>query len=103
MSNKKMIFRPLDSLELVMWEKTMMPESVIVKGNDGKSSFSKTGKVLEYTTYSFRDSFGDKFVFTSKNNDWRTLEGEQVIISLDLKFDEFKRKTKISLSDVVKA
>jgi len=88
---------------LLMWEKTLMPVSVIEKDATGKTSFKKTGEKVEMTTYTLRDGFGDKIVLLSKENSFRTLEGEKVKILMEVKRDEFKNKNKLSLSEIKKA
>jgi len=96
-----MIFIPQSkNVSMIMWEKTMLPDSVRSVDEKGKTVFTKTGTKTEYTTYTFRDSFGDKLVFTSKNNSYRTWEGKKVIIALEVNFDEFNRKNKVSLNSV---
>jgi len=80
-----------------------MKESVASKDKDGKTVFTKTDKDLEYTTYTFRDFVGEKLIFMSKNNNFRTLEGEDVIITLNIKFDEFKRRNQYQLTNIEKA
>jgi len=99
-----MIFKTanLQNVKLVMFERTMMPESTM-KEVDGKKSFVKTGNEVEMTTYTFRDGMGDKFVTMSKDNSYRTLEGEMVDIELDIKLNEFTRKAQIKLAAVRKA
>lgn len=96
-----MIFKTasLQNVKLVMFERTMMPESTM-KEVDGKKSFVKTGSEVEMTTYTFRDGMGDKFVTLSKNNDYRSLEGKLVDIELDIKLNEFTRKPQLKLASV---
>lgn len=84
---------------MVMFERTMMPESTM-KEVDGKKSFVKTGGEVEMTTYTFRDGMGDKFVVMSKDNSYRTLEGKLVDVELDIKMNEFTRKSQIKLASV---
>lgn len=93
----------LDSLKLVMFERTLMPESIKSKDEKGKTIFTKTDKEVEYTTYLFRDSFGDVLKFTSKNNDYRSLEGEYVNIVIDIAFNDFQKKNSLKLVSVSKA
>jgi len=99
-----MIFKTanLQNVKLVMFERTMMPESTM-KEVDGKKSFVKTGNEVEMTTYTFRDGMGDKFVTMSKDNSYRSLEGEMVDISVELKHNSFTNKTQTSLASVAKA
>jgi len=83
-----------------MWERTEMPAS---NYDQESKKFIKTGGVMEMTTYTFRDGFGDKLVFLSKNGDYRKLEGSVVDITLDVKLDEFTKKVRTKLLDVVPA
>lgn len=84
----------MNEVTLVMWEKTEMDES---NYNRETKKFDKTGKKVEMTTYVFRDTMGEKLVFLSKDNNSRALEGTLVDIELDVKLDEFTKKTKVSL------
>ena len=74
----------------------MMPESTMVE-KDGKKQFVKTGNEVEMTTYIFTDTFGDKLVILSKDNNFRTLEGEEVVITLKIEFNDFAKKNRVSL------
>jgi len=86
-------------LELVMWEKVDMPDSVY---NKEKKAFEKTGKFIERTSYTFRDEFGDKIVFFGDNN-YREYERQGVDIDVKLSYDDYNRKIKVSLASVRKA
>lgn len=88
---------------LKMWDKVQMPDSDIGKDEKGKTIFTKNGKMVEMTSYTFRDGFGDKLVFTTKNNDFRVLEGKQVNLILDVKLDDFTKKIKTALVGVTEA
>ena len=90
----------LNNVKMLMWEKTLMKESVMSKDKDNKTIFTKTDKELEYTSYTFRDITGDKVIFMSKNNTFRDLEGKECNIEISITFDEFKRKNRIGLSSV---
>lgn len=90
----------LENVELVMWEKTMMPESVMSKDEKGKTVFTKTGVKNEYTKYIFRDLVGDKLVFVSKVNDYRNLERKRVDLEIDLSHDDFSGRNKIALKSI---
>jgi len=90
-------------VKMLMWEKTLMKESVMSKDKDNKTIFTKTAKDIEHTTYTFRDITGDKVIFLSKNNTFRDLEGKECNIEIGITFDEFKRKNRIGLSSVEKA
>jgi len=89
----------VEDVKLVMWEKVDMPESVAGKDVAGKTVFNKTGKTIEMTNYIFRDGFGEKLVAMSKDNAYRTLEGEMVDIAVDIQFNDFTKKNKVSLVD----
>jgi len=88
-----------DVVELKMWEKTMLPESEMVEVN-GKKAFKKTGKEVEMTTYTFRDSFGDVLVMLSDINTFRALEGEKVNIETEIVFNTFKNQNRVKLANV---
>jgi len=92
----------INDLKLVMFERTLMPESIMKKDDKGKTVFEKTGQKTEMTTYTFRDGFGEKLVFLSKENGYRSLEGETVDIELEVSYDEFNRKSKVALISVEK-
>jgi len=85
-------------VKMVMWEKTEMPESIMSKDKEGKTVFTKTEKVLEMTTYIFRDIVGEKLVILSKDNGFRTMEGKDVKITLDVVFNDFQKKNRVTLS-----
>ena len=87
-------------VKLVMFEKTELPDSDI-KEVDGKKVFIKNGKVTEYTTYTFRDMVGDKYIAVSKNNDYRIHEGKFCIITVDVVHNDFTRKTAVRLISCV--
>jgi len=89
----------IKNVELVMWEKTDMPES---KYDEATKKYVKTGNKTERTTYTFRDEFGSKLVFLG-NNDYRQYERKPVDIDLELSYDDYNRKNKISLKGVRKA
>lgn len=89
-------YSDLDNVKLVMFERTMLPESVSSKV-DGKTIFTKTGKEIEHTTYTFRDSFGDKLILLSLNSDYRAFEGECVDITISVTYNEFQKKNLVKL------
>lgn len=86
----------IEKLELVMWEKVDMPESIY---NKDKKIFEKTGKTTERTQYTLRDEFGDKLVFIGDNS-FRDLERERVSLQVKLSYDEFARRIKVSLNSI---
>lgn len=92
----------LQKVKLVMFEKTMMKDSEM-KEVDGKKVFVKNGQETEFTTYTFRDSFGEKLVILSKENSYRALEGETVDIEVEIVYNEFGRKNRVSLASVKKS
>jgi len=92
-----------NELKLVMFERTMMPESIMSKDDKGKTIFTKTDKEVEFTTYLLRDSFGDVLKFVSKNNDYRIFEGEFVDIILDITFNDFQKKNILKLEKISKS
>jgi len=100
-----MIFKAdaIQKVKLMLWEKTMLPESEMQTNSAGKKEFIKTGKEVEMTTYTFRDAMGDKLVFLSKENGYRSLEGEVVDIELDVKYNEFTKKPQVKIASVRKA
>jgi len=103
-----MVFTPdnMQNVELKMWEAVFMPESVPVQDSEGKTSYKKTGNKVEMTKYSFRDTFGTVLELQSKNNEYRSLEGEMVSIQIDISKNDFpgaKVKMPIKLLSVRKA
>lgn len=86
--------------ELKMWSKSMIPESVQDKDENGKTIFVKTGKKVEFTKYTFRDEFGDVLVLTSNLNDYRSLEGKKVDLEIEIATNDFTGKNKVSLKSI---
>jgi len=84
------------NVKLVMWEKTEMPESNMGE-KDGKKVFVKTGKMIEMTTYTFRDFVGEKLVILSKDNAFRAMEGKDVDLTVEVVFNDFQKKNRVSL------
>lgn len=93
----------VEDIKLVMWEKTMMADSDTIVDADGKKKFVKNGKQTEYTTYFFRDGFGEKLVILTKENGYRHLEGGQVDISIDVQFNDFTKKNRVTLLECSKS
>jgi len=85
------------TVKLVMFERTMMPESDRSTDDKGKTIFVKNGKEVEFTTYTFRDTFGDKLVLMSKSADYRPFEGKFVNITLDVTLNDFTKKIQTKL------
>jgi len=92
----------LKNLELVMWEQTDLPESVRTTDENGKTVFKKTGAKIGKTTYTFRSPEGDKLVLLGENT-YRNLERKRVDVDVNIVYDDFNRKTKVSLNQVVLA
>lgn len=98
----------LKDVELKMWEKVEMPEAEI--GTDGKvvkdenGKIKNTGKMKEYTMYTFRDLLGEKLEIMSAKNDFRQFENSQnkIEVTLELRKTSFqgKTETKVSLVSV---
>jgi len=89
-----------DGVKLKMWEKVMMPES---KMDETTKKFVKTGgPAIEMTKYTFRDITGDVLELTSKENNYRSLEGETVVLTLDITLDNFKHVVRTKLARVDK-
>jgi len=86
----------LENVKLVMFERTMLPES-IRETVEGKTVFKKTGKEVENTTYTFLDESGDKLVFLSPNSELRDKEGETGALFVDLGHDSYKKKNTVKL------
>jgi len=84
-------------LVLVLWEKKDLPERA---KNSASGEWEKTGKMTEYTVYTFRDQFGDVMKFMSIENKYRTFEGDEVIVTLGVKFDDYNNVNKLSLEGV---
>lgn len=89
-------------VKLKMWEKTLMPESIMAE-EGGKKVFKKTGQKIEMTTYTFVDGFGEKLVFLSPDNGYRVLEGEIVDLVMEVEYNDFSKKNRLKLEQVSKA
>jgi len=98
----KFISQDSQEVKMVMFENTDMPDSTMQEVN-GKKVFVKTGKITAMTTYTFRDGFGEKLIILSKDNTYRNLEGEMVDIILEVVFNDFQKRNRISLVSCVKA
>lgn len=100
----KFITSEQTTVKLMMWERTLMPDSTMVKDEKtGKTDFIKNGKEVEFTTYTFRDSFGDKLVFMIKSDAYRILEGKFVDITLDVALNDFTKKTQTKLVSCIES
>jgi len=83
----------IENLKLIMAEKSDLPERKQGEGGE----WEKTGKTIEKTTYTLKDVLSsEKLVFLA-GNDYRILEGKDVDIQVDIKFNDFSRKTAIVL------
>lgn len=84
----------LENVEMKMWESKLLPEAL--RGEDGKikkdekGKILNTGKMIEYTDYTFRDLLGEVIKIMTLNNKWRDLENQKVVVSLDLTRKEFQ-------------
>jgi len=94
----------LQKVKLVMFEASTMPgsEKQIV---GGKTVFVKNPLLptVEMTKYTFRDAMGQKFEVMTKENGYRSLEGESVDVTVDIATDQFTGKTRVKLASVSKA
>jgi len=101
-----MIFRtdPLQKVKLFMFEASSMPGSEKQTVN-GKTVFVKNPALapVEMTKYTFRDGMGQKFEIMTKENGYRSLEGEIVDVALDVSTDDFTGRTKVKLASVTKS
>jgi len=95
-TNLSTMLTQVKGMTLKMWEKTMMPKKAL---NKETQKWEKTGEKEERTTYTFLDEFGDKLVFLG-GNEYRDFEGEEVAITLDIAYNNFERKTTVSLKTV---
>lgn len=89
----------IKNLKMVMAEKTDLPDRV---KNETTGAWDKTGKVTEKTTYTFKDILLEKLVVLGDNK-YRDLEGKEVNIQLDIKYNDFGRKISVSLKNVTAA
>jgi len=80
-------------VKMVMWQKREMPER---KYNAETKEWEKTGETTERTEYTFRDEFGDVLVLLG-NNDYRELEGQDVVVTVGIRYNDFSRKNTLSL------
>jgi len=80
----------IENVTLKMWEKTMMPETSL---QDGKRI--KTGNKLEFTTYTFTDSWGAKLTFLTQSSEYRKFEGETGDLILSLAHDDFRKRNRV--------
>jgi len=90
----------LKDVTLKMCEKTMMSES-IREEKDGKTSYVKTGKKIEQTTYTFVDENLNKLVFLSDNMSLRKYEGQTGELYLSLVHDNFNGINKIQFKGFI--
>jgi len=92
----------LQKVKMVMFSAQKLPESTM-KEVDGKKSFVKTGNMVEFTKYVFRDEMGQTYEILTKENGYRNLEGKYVDVTLDIQVSEFDGKTKIKLGGIAEA
>jgi len=85
-------------VQLKMWEKTMMNESIF---SEEKNAYIKTGKKVEQTTYTFVDEVGNKLVFLSDNAKIREHEGETGELFVALTHDNYNGINKIQFKGFI--
>jgi len=85
-------------VQLKMWEKTMMSESIF---SEEKNTYVKTGKKVEQTTYTFVDEVGNKLVFLSDNIKIREYEGETGELFVSLTHDNYNKINKIQFKGFI--
>lgn len=99
----------IKDVELKMWEKLELPEAEI--GTDGKmvkdvnGKIKNTGRMKEYTNYTFRDLSGEKLEIMTAKNQYRELECQNcnVVLNLSKRSFQGKTETKVTLDAVEKA
>lgn len=84
-------------MKLKYFETIMMPESV---KDEEKGGFKKTGNKVEMTGYALFSEFGEKLYFISKESKYREYEGKEVLVTLDVSFDDYGRKNKVTLDNI---
>lgn len=84
-------------MQLVMWERQEMKDRA---KDPNTGEWRDTGSTVEKTRYYLRDEFGDKLEFLG-DNEYRTLEGDQVLVSMDISFNEFQNKNVVKLESIV--
>jgi len=85
-------------VQLKMWEKTMMSESIF---SEEKNTYVKTGKKVEQTTYTFVDEVGNKLVFLSDNIKIRDYEGQTGDLFVALTHDNYNGVNKIQFKGFI--
>lgn len=83
-------------MQLVMWERQELKDR---KKDDKTGEWYDTGTMIEKTKYYLRDEFGDKLEFLA-DNEYRTMEGDQVLAVLDISFNEFQNKNIVKLDSI---
>lgn len=92
----------LQKVKLVMFSRKDLPASEMKEVN-GKKTFVKNGLMTEMTEYTFRDESGQTLVLLTKDNSYRTLEGELVDIVIDVSINDFTGKVAVKLVSVQKS
>jgi len=95
-----MKFYHKEVVTMMMWKKVNMPEKI---RNTVSGVFEKTGKDTEMTGYYFHDIMGEEIYFVSPKNEFRELLHKSVNVELNVVFDDYSRKNKLSLSNVTEA
>lgn len=83
-------------MQLVMWERQELKDR---KKDDKTGEWYDTGTMIEKTKYYLRDEFGDKLEFLA-DNEYRTMEGDQVLAVLDISFNDFQNKNIVKLDSI---
>lgn len=86
----------LENMKLALYEARSLPERA---KNPETGKWEPTGGKSEMSLYTFRDEFGEVLKFLGKN-DYRVHEGKNVVLSLDVSFNDYENKNKVTLKDV---
>jgi len=92
-----MIKAELQPMNLVLWEKKELPER---QKNSVTGEWDKTGKMTEYTTYTFRDEFGETLKFMMLDDGYRKWEGSEVQIVLGITYDDYNNVNKLKIESI---
>jgi len=89
-----MISVTFEPIKLALWKKRELNQRA--KNPEGK--WVPTGGKEEKTEYTFRDEFGETIVLLGDNT-FRQYEGQEGEITLGIRYNEFERKSVLSLKD----
>lgn len=92
-----MIKAELQPMYLVLWEKKELPER---QKNSVTGEWDKTGKMIEYTTYTFRDEFGETLKFMMLDDGYRKWEGSEVQLTIGITYDDYNNVNKLKLESI---